>query len=1034
MLSQEAGGWRQAMTSSKNILQSKYFLPALVFLLAFVLGNYIAHLLYRFTYENERSEYYQVESNNAQIFIEEIQSSVDRHYMRLASVAGLFAASDWVSDTEFKQFINTLYHYFPENRRITYIMRIPQQDRLAIEKKITENNSEDYKEFRLFGFSNGSREKPIPVNNHYLSVAYTFAGDNSLSSEIDNFIGRVINKGSRIYPSISNAIRTNRPHNSGIVQPIKGIHDKPFFIMVYPVKKSSDIIGYVFSSIQVEDLIASATKRLNINSFDIEFTDQFSGGFKTLSSADSVGNSRVVNRMYSSNVDLPGTQWQAILRPSENTEKFHSNSARIVLLVSIVVALSVSAFIASLVRRRQFLTAEVESRTADLKKTSDELQDKSNRIDLLINATNVGVFDWDIQNHITHVNEQWARMLGYTVKEITPLDLNFWKRVSHPGEKENTDKVLAAHIAGETPIYETEFRLRHKDGHWVWLLSKGKVVEWDENHKPLRLVGINQDITQRKQDEFDLIATTEAAQAAAKAKSEFLANMSHEIRTPLNGIIGMTELCRRTELTPKQSDYLKKVDISAKHLASVINDILDFSKIDSGMLELDRQPFSIYTVIDNLKASVEHIAHEKNLGFSIELSDRVHPDLYGDSLRIGQVLLNLCSNAIKFTDQGDISVFIDCQPINKMEPDSSYLYTMSVKDTGIGIAADKIESLFDDFTQADASTTRKYGGTGLGLSISKKLCEIMGGELTASSQEGYGSTFIASMTLDVNNKVISPTSRPLNFDSPIKILVVEDNLIANQILTEHLSAMGATVITAHSVREGFFKLETHKDIDFIILDWKMPQQGADTFLYELTNSPEQPSLPQIIILSGYDKREIARQTNPAIVKAILSKPCKAEELFETIIASALHGHSNALATNSSAAKANQPSKPLAGLSILAAEDNRLNQEILLENLTEDGAQVIICDNGLQCIEHLKSSDSPDVLLMDIHMPEMDGIEATRVIRNELKLNHLPIIALTANVMKSDIDNYLTNGMDHHIGKPFDPDELVDVILSATTTH
>lgn len=511
------------------------------------------------------------------------------------------------------------------------------------------------------------------------------------------------------------------------------------------------------------------------------------------------------------------------------------------------------------------------------------------------------------------------------------------------------------------------------------------------------------------------------AEQSAKAKSEFLANMSHEIRTPMGGVIGLTNLLKQTSLSNTQRQYLDKLGYSADQLLVVINDILDFSKIESGKIELEAYPFSINTVVDYLKATFETIAKEKGVDFVISIDQSLHPDLIGDIVRINQVLINLCSNALKFTHQGQVCVNIF--PAEGNARTDVYPVAFAVSDTGIGIAEAKLQSLFDAFTQADTSTTRKFGGTGLGLSISKHLCQLMQGDIKVDSELGTGSTFTAVMQLKLNDQVVLHDNKPLRFDTPKSVLIVDDNLIAIEVLQPLLLEFNLTVETASSASDAMQKIESRTiAYDVIISDWTMPVTDGETFIrhFRATRPNWHTS---VIVLTAYNLDVVKTCAKELDITAMLCKPVLASVLFET-----LKGAISEKTVSACAKKAH----PFTSLKFLVAEDNEINQLIIRELLTSEGAIVDLVGDGLQCIQAFEDKDY-DIILMDIHMPTMDGVEATKNIRNhhDSSKKMIPIVALTANVMAEDIDYYLSIGMNAHVAKPIHLETLKSTIASLT---
>ena len=679
----------------------------------------------------------------------------------------------------------------------------------------------------------------------------------------------------------------------------------------------------------------------------------------------------------------------------------------------------------ALTRSRKELEVLVKERTEALKAAMQKaegatlsLAEQMKFQQLLIDTVPIPLFYKDADGKFLGFNKAYEEIFQVESKDLVGLTVNDLTYLSEADRKlyqAEDDEV----ISNQTTI-KKEMRIPFADNkvhdtlYWVTGFK-------DSNDIPAGLVGNFIDITTEKENARQLEIAVKMADEATRAKSDFLANMSHEIRTPMNAIIGMSYLTQQTELNRKQSDYVTKIQNSAESLLGIINDILDFSKIEAGKLELETTHFNLNDSFDNLVQIISHKSQQKGLELLIDIEPNLPVDLIGDPLRLGQVLINLANNSMKFTEEGEIIV----KARAAMQDEQHVTIEFSVKDTGIGMTPEQQSRLFKSFSQADASTTRKYGGTGLGLTICKTLTELMSGEIWVESTYGEGSTFLftakfAIADIDTTQTEVSPKSL---LDLPM--LIVDDSVAAREILYTLSESLGFRADLAATGAEAIEKVKLAdsqgEPYQLVLADWKMPQMDGLELCKKIQDDDTLVNQPKLVIVTAYDRDEMLKKADKVQLDSAITKPVSASTLFDTVMA--VMGKTSPQPAANQHGKLNiSAAKDIVGAHVLLVEDNDINQEIATELLYMAGIEVSTACNGEVAVD-MALANHYDAILMDIQMPIMDGYQATRNIRRNPDRQLIPIIAMTANAMSGDREKCLEAGMNDHIPKPINPQEV-----------
>lgn len=664
----------------------------------------------------------------------------------------------------------------------------------------------------------------------------------------------------------------------------------------------------------------------------------------------------------------------------------------------------------------------MESRAKNI---TDKFELNAELVKLAVDNSHLGVWVLDCAAQELIWSDKLREIYGVGLD--TALSMETLNSLLHPEDRDRVNAEIDLCIAEKKP-YEIENRIvQLHTGKTVWTRVTGRAL-YGADGEPYLMLGAGYDITELKIAEFK-------AEAADRAKSEFLANMSHEIRTPMNGIMGMCELLRNCDLPSHEMDLLKVISRSGDALLKIINDILDFSKVEAGQMTLDPDPFNLKDCIEDVTTLLASAKQDSNIDLLIRYQPDLPSYLIGDVGRLRQVITNILGNAIKFTNKGHVLIDISGQV-----KDNIAELRFKIEDTGIGIPPEKIETIFDKFQQADGSTTRNYGGTGLGLAIAKKIVELMGGDLIATSEVGVGSCFSFDISLPIHTAIQIKPNVNAKIDKA-NVLIVDDNQINRQILQEQITHWKWDSISADSAKQGLNilqkALQKNIKIDLILLDYQMPEYDGEDFLKVLRKHSKFVDT-KVIVLSSVDNAEVSIRMKGLGAERFITKPPRSSHLYNSICEALSAGVSApAITPPALEPKVMEESKQDSSsldvvnqkIDVLVAEDNEINQIYADYVLKDLGLKFKMADNGRIAIEKWKSL-SPKIILMDISMPNLNGYEATKAIREIEARDNLPrtpIIAVTANAMKEDKQTCLDSGMDDYLSKPLSITALTECL-------
>ena len=640
------------------------------------------------------------------------------------------------------------------------------------------------------------------------------------------------------------------------------------------------------------------------------------------------------------------------------------------------------------------------------------------------------VSEWDMKTGRIDSGKAWKALLGYAHDDL-PDTISAWRGIVQADDLMTVSVAIGTHIRESSSMFQQDCRCRTKDGGWRWLRISGRVSIRDAGGEPLRLVVLQQDVDMARQMEDSLRAAREAAEAAGRSRTAFLANMSHEIRTPMNGILGMTELALDTQLDAEQRHYLSTVRSSCEALLTIVNDILDFSKMEAGKLQVERIDFELSAVVFEAVRSLAIGGQQKGLDIVVEVAPDLPVRVWGDPLRLRQVLTNLVGNAIKFTAEGAVTVAVR---LHQQAVDSATV-VFEVRDSGIGIPRDKLGQLFQAFSQADASTTRRFGGTGLGLAISSRLVELMGGKLGVASEEGRGSVFGFSLSLGIKQGASSVPDLPASLVGQ-RVLLVGSPGGTLRYVSGLFERWGMQPVPASTMTEARVLADKWRGAGFpfplVVFDAREGLSGdAEALSRWLAAGAEHEPMISLVTVAG--QRDDLPRLKALGLSVHIVKPLAEGDLLDAVRL-AVGSPSGVFQFDNFDIEASLQAAAGSGkgLRVLLVEDNPVNQELAQHLLEKAGHSVVVAANGEEGVEQFDQGHF-DVILMDMQMPVMDGLEATQAIRaRELRrswvasvdsFKQIPIIAMTANAMEGDRDRCLQAGMNDYVAKPIRQAEL-----------
>ncbi|MBF0162147.1 MAG: CHASE domain-containing protein [Magnetococcales bacterium] len=952
---------------------------------------------------------------------------VERIVLRMAAqeqvllgVRGLYVASTHVDRKEFRDYVRALQleNRYPGIQGVGFSLFIPPDKK---EAHIAAIRQEGFPEYSV---------RPPGEREVYSAIIYLepFTARNQRAFGYDMYSEAVRRT------AMGRARDSGQTALSGKVKLVQedGQKEQAGFLLYVPVYASTNTMetpeerrshfrGWAYSPFRMDDLMEGVLGQWD-NSLDLEIFDGTQLSAETLMH-DADGrlsmDPSVTPSLFqqTATVEIAGRIWTVKVR---SLPLFETQMDVLRPVTVGLVGLLTSLLLALLVWT---LATSRERAVAMAQKITSKLQGSEAHLTSVLNTVFNGIVTIDAHGTIQTVNLAVERLFGYHSADLLGKNVKILMpepfQSAHDGYLHNYRHTGKAKIIG----IGREVVGKRRDG--TLFPMELAVGEMRINSQQL-FVGVITDITARKMAEQALQAAKELADQANRSKSDFLANMSHEIRTPMNAIIGMSYLALQTELTERQHGYLSKIQISAQSLLGIINDILDFSKIEAGKLVMESLPFSLDEILDNLATLVSLKAEENGLELLFSRASEIPDNLVGDGMRLGQILANLANNALKFTEQGEVWVGVE----RVQEIGERLQLRFTVRDTGIGMTPEQSAKLFQAFTQADTSTTRRYGGTGLGLSICKRLVALMEGDIQVTSAAGLGSTFVFTAWFGKGADQPENTTRQMADWSGMRVLIVDDSPSATVILSEMLRTLHCQPTEVHSGLEALAALEADQQNSaanryrLVLMDWKMPHLSGLETIRRIQTSPRITQPLEYIMVTAYSRDEIVPEARALGVRGVLCKPVNPSLLLNTLLQ--VFGTGCLPGQGVRRPQADRDAgilQDIASARVLLAEDNPINQQVATELLEGFGLQVTIAHNGKEAVAQVQQG-SFELVLMDVQMPEMDGLEATRQIRLDPRFATLPILAMTAHAMTGDREKSLAAGMNDHLTKPIDPEVLL----------